>query len=350
MKLPGSKKKKTVYCPRCNAPVPPDIAFCEACGARVSPPPACSLCGTLLEPGSRFCPSCGTMVGSSKDHHPHNDDVRDNEPSMDTPEPPDLDAAPVRKPKPTRAKKPKAPAPASEEKTPDPLMMIPEPDHPGPAVEPDVPEQEAPPKRDAPVPPSAVTTLPSSGRRMRIPSGIGRRKSAVIAGVIIIIVIAALVFFGIVHIPVTLSPGGNTVQPATEMPTPEVTKAPPAPDAAAAFVPVTTAEVISLIPGPTQVPPDNFLVYFEVQRDPISKNVTVQYKGGKGQMGVRDVFVRLTRSDGQVLTGSFKPVQVDSGISLLGTEKVDRVEVIVNYHTGDSYTVIDKIFEYKIRT
>ena len=105
--------------------------------------------------------------------------------------------------------------------------------------------------------------------------------------------------------------------------------------------------VISFTPGPTRVPPDNLLVYFQAERDPTTRIVSVQYMGGKGQAGVRDVLVRLTRSDGQVLTGSFKPIQVGSGEELQGTDKVDRVEVIVHYYTGDSYTVIDRVFEWK---
>ena len=107
------------------------------------------------------------------------------------------------------------------------------------------------------------------------------------------------------------------------------------------------APVINLTPGPTQVPPDNLLVYFQAERNPTTRIVSVRFEGGKGQAGVRDVSVRLTRSDGQVLTGSFKPVQAGSGVDLPGTGKTDRVEVVVHYYTGDSYTVIDRIFEWK---
>jgi len=294
------------------------------------------------------------MVGSSKDQQPAAD-VADNQPPGETPESPDPGAAPARKPKPARAKKPKTQEAEAGERTPDPLMMIPEPDPSAPAAGPAVPDQEPPATKVKPVPPAARTTPPPSAKRELFPSGNGRKKSIVIAGVLVFIVIAAMVFTGILHIPATLLPGGNTAQvtaqPAaeTEMPTPDITEIPATPDAVAAVVPVTTTEAISLVPGPTQELPENFLVYFEVQRDPISKNVSVLYKGGKGQRGVRDVFVRLTRSDGQVLSGTFKPVEVDSGISLQGTEKVDRVEVIVNYHTGDSYTVVDQVFDYKIR-
>ncbi len=128
-------------------------------------------------------------------------------------------------------------------------------------------------------------------------------------------------------------------------PVPEETTS--VPEAEPTGMPVTTTGTISLVPGPTQVPPDKFLVYFQAERDPLTRIVSVLFMGGKGQLGVQDVFVRLTRSDGQVLTATFKPVQVGSGVELQGTEKTDRVEVIVHYYTGDEYTVIDQVFEYK---
>lgn len=352
MKLPGSKKKKTVSCPRCNAPVPTDVAFCEACGARIGAPPACSLCGTMLAPNSRFCPSCGTMVGHSKDHPLHNEQVPAGEPVTETPESPATEAVPARKPKSSKAKKPKEPEPEPEEKKPDPLMMIPEPDQPEPEVAPAAPVPVQPVQKEAPpssVPSSVVTAPPPSGKRMLIPSGISRKNGAVIAGVVLVLVAAVLVFAGFLHIPGLLSPSGNAAPPVTvtATPAPEVTEIPVTPDEVATIVPETTAETISLVPGPTQVPPERFLVYFEATRNSFTRNVTVLYKGGKGQMAVREVAVRLTRSDGKVVTGTFKPVQVDSGIDLPGTDRTDRVEVTVRYVTGEEYKVMDRVFEYK---
>jgi hypothetical protein len=277
------------------------------------------------------------MVGNSKDNPP------------DKPEDPEKNALPARKPKASRAKKPKTSEVDEQEKKPDPLMMIPDPDQFNPAVYPAAPDQELPSKKDVPVP-SAIKTVPRpSGKRMFLPSGGDKKKGAVIAGVIILIVIAILAFAGILHIPAGPLPGGDTVPQATaiETPTPVIPETTSVPAAESTGIPVTTAEAISLVPGPTQVPPDNFLVYFQVERDPLTRIVSVQYMGGKGQMGVQDVFVRLTRSDGQVLTGTFKPAQVGSGVELQGTEKADRVEVIVHYYTGDEYKVIDQAFEYK---
>ena len=129
---------------------------------------------------------------------------------------------------------------------------------------------------------------------------------------------------------------------------------PPVTDTSDVFIPeqVTADATISPtvffpLPGPTQVPPGNLLVYFQVERDPFTNIVSVLFMGGKGQAGVQDVVVRLTRSDGQVLTGTFKPLQTGRGVDLQGTEKTDRVEVTVHYYTGDVYTVINQTFEYK---
>ncbi len=78
--------------------------------------------------------------------------------------------------------------------------------------------------------------------------------------------------------------------------------------------------------------------------------ISVEYMGGKGQYGVREIFVRVTRSDGEVLTGSFKPIQIGSRIELQGTGQADRLEVVTRHYSGEEYTVIDRVFEYKVRT
>jgi hypothetical protein len=120
-------------------------------------------------------------------------------------------------------------------------------------------------------------------------------------------------------------------------------------------LPVTTTTVaeatgnFSLVPGEVELPPDNLRITLQVERDPRSFIVSVMYMGGKGQYGVRDILVRLTRSDGTVLTDTFRPVQMGSHVELQGTQKVDRVEVIVRYHTGDEYKMVDQVFDYRIR-
>jgi hypothetical protein len=271
------------------------------------------------------------MVGSSKESAPE-EEIPEKSPPV------------VKKPRAARAKKPREPAAQEPEKAPDPLMMIPEDE---PPREPEIPPEESPPKKIVPAP-LAKITIPPGGKRPLIPEGFDRKKGAIIAGILVIIVVAALLFSGILPSPHPVSSAGNTAPEVTTVPT----ETPEEPVTVATTLPVTTAtpEVVSLVPGPTQEPPENLMVFFQAERDPRSELVTVQYMGGKGQMGVREVFVRLTRSDGQVLTDSFKPIQIGSGVELQGTEKTDRLEVIVRYYTGDEYVFIDKLFEYKIRS
>jgi len=280
------------------------------------------------------------MIGSSKDSPP-----------PDLPDAPGASAAPAKKPRASRAKKPKPADAEPEEKQPDPLMMVPD-DEPGPAEETVVPGRESLLKKTVPVTLASVTLPPPRDKgRFSLPEGMAK-KGVAVAVVIVILAIAALVLSGAVQVFPASSPSSGTAVTVTTPPAPEpVVPEPTAvPDVVPAAVTVTTAEEVSFEPGPTDVPPDSLLVFFEVKRDPISKMVSVQYKGGKGQRGVREVFVRLTRSDGEVLTGTFRPLQVDSGIELQGTEKLDRVEVITRYYSGEEFKLVDQVFEYKIRT
>jgi hypothetical protein len=326
-------KKKQIICPRCKKPVPAKTVFCESCGARVAHPPSCSLCGTLLAPDSRFCSSCGTPVPANPERT--EDSVNPSPERSGVAVPPRKDGA--------EAKVPECAADSSEQR----LPAIPENSIQVPAISKPTGNRKA-----GRVKRSAVTIVSEPDAQIstvfsRIPvAGIASHKYLVLI-LIAVVVIASMAAFGILRLPAPDSSSGaganlsaegaqstleSSVVPGPEQVVTTDTIVPP---------------VINLTPGPTQVPPDNLLVYFQAERDPITKIVSVLFMGGKGQAGVRDVFVRLTRSDGQVLTGSFKPIQVGSGVELPGTEKVDRVEVIVHYYTGDTYTVIDRTFAWK---
>lgn len=59
-------------CPKCNAWLPDDAAFCSECGQKiVAPAPAapakafCSNCGAELIPGDAFCGNCGARAGAA---------------------------------------------------------------------------------------------------------------------------------------------------------------------------------------------------------------------------------------------------------------------------------------------
>lgn len=58
-------------CPQCGASVVAGAAFCQSCGARLTPGVApapvlfCIHCGSQLREGARFCPKCGQAVGGA---------------------------------------------------------------------------------------------------------------------------------------------------------------------------------------------------------------------------------------------------------------------------------------------
>jgi hypothetical protein len=106
---------------------------------------------------------------------------------------------------------------------------------------------------------------------------------------------------------------------------------------------------VSLTAGPTDVPPANRALIIDVERNAISHDITVTFQGGEGQYGVRELAITLTRSDGTVETKSLGHLERGSSVTLKGTEKADRVEVTANFYNGETYKVVDQVFEYKKR-
>lgn len=123
----------------------------------------------------------------------------------------------------------------------------------------------------------------------------------------------------------------------------------PGPTVSPTSVPSTTVPTKTintfLIPGPTQTMPPNYVVVVNVQRDPIDPTITVTFRGGKGQYYVRDVDVRLTRSDGVVVTKKLGHDMMDE-VTFDGTKGKDRVEVTVTLITNDQYKIIDALYDY----
>jgi len=124
-----------------------------------------------------------------------------------------------------------------------------------------------------------------------------------------------------------------------ESPTPIPTAQTPAP---------TGTPTPDLSPGPTQTMPPGSEVEVTVSRDPIQPTITVTFAGGAGQSRVTDVLVRVTRSDGQVITGHLDN-NLESSVTLEGTRESDRVEVIVSLTTGNSYKIYDEVIQFKSR-
>jgi hypothetical protein len=156
-----------------------------------------------------------------------------------------------------------------------------------------------------------------------------KNQTMIIGGIAGIIIIAIIVF--LVVLPMLSGPG--SAGQGTQAPVSVSTS------------PSSGSATVSWVTDPTQVPPTNLLVTYQAERDPLTGIVTVTFTGGPGKNGVREVFIRLTTGNGQVLTRTFTPAQIGSAVSLQGTKKTDRIEVTANFYNGDQYKIIDKILE-----
>lgn len=63
---------------------------------------------------------------------------------------------------------------------------------------------------------------------------------------------------------------------------------------------------------------------------------------------VSKIDVRVTRSDGSVVTGTLRSLKGET-LELEGTRGTDRVEVIILMNSGISYKVVDQQMPFKTR-
>ncbi len=315
-------------CRKCGSPVSPGMKFCESCGAKIEDLPACRQCGAPLDPNVKFCESCGTPVSAAA------------EPAQ----PAQADAAPVIVPA-----SPVPEAPPVQETTPpaEPVGIT---NAPAPAEKPVSPE---PPVKteEKPVPAPAPVKGSPEAKKQKVPEVTAQKnpipqRTMIIAGVIVLAILAAAVYF--VGLPMfTGNSGSGTSSPAVIPGSPAPAQNPPMVQPSA--VTISPSGQVSFVTEPTQVPPANLLVTFQAERDPITGIVTVTYTGG-ARYAVRDVFIRLTRSDGQVDTRSITLAGIGPVATFQGTKTGDdRIEVTAYYFNGEQYRIIDRILEYKKR-
>jgi len=91
--------------------------------------------------------------------------------------------------------------------------------------------------------------------------------------------------------------------------------------------------------------PSDKEVVVEITRNPLQPTITVTFRGGKGQIFVRDIEVKVTRSDGKVYIDNLVPTVGDEAI-FQGTKGKDRVEVTVFLTDGNQYKIIDALVDY----
>ena len=126
----------------------------------------------------------------------------------------------------------------------------------------------------------------------------------------------------------------NTPQPA---PAPPLAPTTPAPAA-------TTAPVAMSTPEPLQTLPTHQQVDLQLTKDRTYSEIHLLFNGGGGEMFIRSVMMRVTRSDGQVIeqvmSDGKKPKRGDE-IIVQGTRGSDRCEVYVT-SAGTTYKVKDE--------
>jgi hypothetical protein len=301
-------------CQKCGSPITAGMKFCETCGTKIDVSPSCPWCGAAHNPDSKFCENCGKSTGT---------------------------------PGPVAAEVPIVAisgTPAAEEPAVEGQPAInPSPAEPVPVEEKATSNPENKPSSS----PANVREVPVTENLMDVPAQIVPKKpvprqTLIIAGIILLALIGAVVYFvvlpmipGIGTAPLTVLASGTATPAETR------SLSPPA---------GSSAGVVSFVTEPTQVPPAKLLVTYTAERDPITGLVTITFTGGAGQNGVRDVFIRLTRSDGEIITRTKTFTQILQTETLQGTKTGDdRVEVTANYYNGEHYKIIDQILEYKKR-
>lgn len=178
---------------------------------------------------------------------------------------------------------------------------------------------------------------PPVGRQVRDPGyppppqspspGIPVKKIAIGVGVIFIVLFVALIVFG----AFSGLPGKSVLPPLMPGSTPVIPVASPQ-------KPVTI---------PTDVVPPNTEVTVVVTRSPITKEISVVFSGGPGQRVLKEFEIRVSRSDGQVLTANLIPEQ-QSEATISGSTGDDRVEVFAVYYSGQKYRIFDEIMKQRV--
>jgi hypothetical protein len=306
------------------------MKFCESCGAKIEVSPVCPKCGAALGPNAKFCESCGMPTGSAAPADAAKSAAPAAPPGSGT-TPAEAAKSPaepvVKAEEPVKSKEKAVPLPG--EKTAQPVSPVKSVEKtvpvPAPVKEPKKPEiaKEVPKETSQKKPVSSTTVI--------------------IAGIIVLALLGAAVFF----VVLPMLSGSGTPSSAQQ---PQTTSGP----GSSSVAPATTGAIpqagsVSLTPGPTDVPPNNRALIIDVEKNAISRDIIVTFQGGEGQYGVRELVITLTRSDGTVVTESLSKLERGSTKTLKGTDKADRVQVTANFYNGETYRIVDKVFEYKKR-
>jgi len=130
-----------------------------------------------------------------------------------------------------------------------------------------------------------------------------------------------------------ISPTQDGITPVAITPTP-----------APVSMSASTVTVVST-PVPVETLPEEQYVSLELSKERPDSSIHLIYNGGKGEIAVQSIMMRVTRSDGQVTeeymdNGSRQPQRGDE-LVMEGTRGNDRAEVFVT-SAGRTYKVIDR--------
>ena len=149
-------------------------------------------------------------------------------------------------------------------------------------------------------------------------------------------------------IVLVLAAGCTQPTPSTVTPTPA-----PAVTTAASTV-AASQTVVSSTPGPTETLPDNWNIEVAVKTDGQSwdPHIIVTCEGGKGLNFIQKIDVKVTGSDGVVVTGAMdKPLYKGQSISLRSTnapgDKTDRAEIWATTPQGDKVKIFDAYVPFR---
>lgn len=157
---------------------------------------------------------------------------------------------------------------------------------------------------------------------------------------------------GVLVLCIALACVAGCTQPAEKpVETPPPTPEPTAEVTAATPVPTT----VSSTPGPTQTLPDMWSLDVQVagNGEAIDPQITTTIRGGKGLNFILAVDVKITRADGQVVTGSIPrqtTFHVGDSVSLPVTTamgKVNRVEVTATDPQGNQVKIFDDYVPFR---
>lgn len=118
----------------------------------------------------------------------------------------------------------------------------------------------------------------------------------------------------------------------------------PTPTPAVTATPAPTAPG-SLTPGPTQTMPPGKEIEFQITGgfpSRVTNDLTIEFRGGKGQEYVTKIDVRVTKASGEIVTDTLQP-RIGDSVTISHAKGDNRVEITAALVTGGSYKVHDEI-------